>query len=119
MRALCAYADAWLPREKTVLLTGMLADKETEKMTRRLSARVRCAVCMTPKNPRALPAGELADAFCRDGLRVYVEEDAARALAKARSLAGPEGIVLAAGSLYLIGELRTLLRREKEFADVV
>lgn len=119
VRALCAYADAWLPREKTVLLTGMLRDKETEKMTRRLSARVRCAVCMTPKNPRALPAGELADAFCRDGLRVYVEEDASRALAKARSLAGPEGIVLAAGSLYMIGELRTLLRQEKEFSDVV
>ena len=119
VRALCAYADAWLPREKTVLLTGMLRDKETEKMTRRLSARVRCAVCATPKNPRALPAGELADAFCRDGLRVYVEDDAARALAKARALAGPEGIVLAAGSLYMIGELRTLLRQEKEFSDVV
>ena len=44
---------------------------------------------------------------------------AAQALARARSLAGPEGFVLAAGSLYLIGELRTLLRREKEFADVV
>ena len=43
----------------------------------------------------------------------------AQALARARSLAGPEGFVLAAGSLYLIGELRTLLRREKEFADVV
>lgn len=119
VRALCAYADAWLPREKTVLLTGMLADKETEKMTRRLSARVRCAVCATPKNPRALPAQELADAFCRDGLRAYAVPDAAQALERARSLAGPEGFVLAAGSLYLIGELRTLLRREKEFADVV
>ena len=108
-----------LPLKSMLSAARRTADKETEKMTRRLSARVRCAVCATPKNPRALPAQELADAFCRDGLRVYVEDDAARALAKARSLAGPEGIVLAAGSLYMIGELRTLLRQEKEFSNVV
>ena len=29
------------------------------------------------------------------------------------------GVVLCAGSLYLIGEMRALLRREKEFEDVV
>lgn len=119
VRALCAYCDAWLPKEKTVLLTGMLADKETEKMTERLSARVRCAVCMTPKNPRALAASALADSFRRRGVDAWAEPDAARALARARALAGPEGIVLAAGSLYMIGELRTLLRGEREFADVI
>lgn len=119
VRALCAYCDAWLPKEKTVLLTGMLADKETEKMTERLSGRVYCAVCLTPKNPRALAASELAAAFRRHGVTAYAESDAGRALARARAIAGPEGVVLAAGSLYMIGELRTLLRGEKEFADVI
>ncbi len=88
-------------------------------MTERLSTRVRCAVCLTPKNPRALAASELVGAFRRHGVDAWAEPDAARALARARSLAGPEGIVLAAGSLYMIGELRTLLRGEKEFADVI
>ena len=45
--------------------------------------------------------------------------DAADALAWARHLAGPDGVVLTAGSLYLIGEIRTLLRKEKEFAHVI
>ena len=31
VRALCAYCDAWLPREKTVLLTGMMADKDAAR----------------------------------------------------------------------------------------
>ena len=119
VRALCAYADAWLPKEKTVLLTGMMRDKETDKMTERLSTRVRCAVCATLNVPRALPAQELAASFERFGVRTWAEPEASRALERARSLAGPEGIVLCAGSLYLIGEIRTLLRQKKEFSDVI
>jgi len=42
-----------------------------------------------------------------------------KALSQARALAGNDGIVLTAGSLYLIGAIRTLLRQEKEFSDVI
>lgn len=116
VRALCLYADAWLEKEKTVLLTGMMADKETEKMTQRLSQRVRCCVTTTPGVPRAMPAGQLAQEFEAHGLKTYVEDEPERALRRALALAGPQGTVLCAGSLYLIGEIRTLLRNEKEFA---
>ncbi len=119
VRALCLYADKWLPKEKTVLLSGMMADKETEKMTQRLSSRVRCCVTTTPSVPRAMPAAELKEAFEKQGLKTYAEDEPARALKKARELAGPEGTVLCAGSLYLIGEIRSLLRSEKEFAHVI
>ncbi len=119
VRALCLYADKWLPKEKTVLLSGMMADKETEKMTQRLSSRVRCCVTTTPSVPRAMPAAELAKAFEKQGLKTYAEDEPERALRRARELAGPDGIVLCAGSLYLIGEIRSLLRSEKEFAHVI
>lgn len=119
VRALCAYCDRWLPREKVVLLTGMMADKETGKMAQRLCPRVRCVVCAQPKLPRAMDAEALAWEFESLGTRAYAKPDAAQALACARSLAGPEGIVLTAGSLYLIGEIRALLRREREFAHVI
>ena len=33
---------------------------------------------------------------------------------EARRLAGPEGNVVCAGSLYLIGEMRTVLREERD-----
>lgn len=119
VRALCIYADKWLPKEKTVLLCGMMTDKETEKMTQRLSSRVRCCVTTAPPVPRAMPAKELAQAFARQGLKTYAEDEPSAALRRARELAGPEGIVLCAGSLYLIGEIRSLLRKEKEFAHVI
>lgn len=119
VRALCVYADSFLLREKTVLLSGMMEDKETEKMTRRLASRVRCAVCTQPDVPRAMAADRLAAQYAAHGLKTYAEPDVERALAKARALAGNDGVVLAAGSLYLIGALRTLLRQEKEFAHVI
>lgn len=119
VRALCRYCDDWLNKDKTVLLTGMMQDKEVEKMARRLSARVRCAVCCQPEVPRAMAAGDLAQAFEQHGCRAYAEPEAKQALERARAIAGPEGTVLCAGSLYLIGAMRTLLRGEKEFADVI
>ncbi|MBR2942764.1 MAG: bifunctional folylpolyglutamate synthase/dihydrofolate synthase [Clostridia bacterium] len=119
VRALCGYCDKWLPKEKLVLLTGMMEDKETDKMAERLSTRVRAVVATRPDVPRAMAAEALAAKFASRGLKAYAKPDVANALAYARSVAGPDGIVLCAGSLYLIGAVRTLLRQEKEFQDVI
>ena len=119
VRALCAYCDKWLNRDKTVLLTGMMEDKETTKMAAMLASRVRMAVTTQPGVPRAMAAGKLADTFTKNGLAVHAEADVAGALALARRLAGEDGTVLCAGSLYLIGAVRSLLREEKEFAHVI
>ena len=119
VRALCAYCDTWIDKEKTVLLTGMMEDKETAKMTAQLASRVRCAVTTQPAVPRAMAAGKLADTFAGNGLEAYAEPDVGAALAMARALAGEDGTVLCAGSLYLIGAVRALLRQEKEFAHVI
>ncbi len=112
--ALCGYLDRWMPKENTVLISAMMRDKETEKMCQRLAARVRCVVCTQPNNPRAMPAGELAKEFEAQGIRAYAFAHVKDALEEARRLAGPEGNVVCAGSLYLIGEMRTVLREERD-----
>ena len=114
VRALCGYLDKWMPKENTVLISAMMRDKETEKMCQRLASRVRCVVCTQPNIPRAMPAEELAEAFEAQGLRAYARTHVKDALEEARRLAGPEGNVVCAGSLYLIGEMRTLLREGRE-----
>ena len=113
VRALCGYLDKWMPKENTVLISAMMRDKETEKMCQRLAPRVRCVVCTQPNIPRAMPADELAKEFEAQGLRAYARTHVKDALEEARRLAGPEGNVVCAGSLYLIGEMRTLLRKER------
>ncbi|MFR2150391.1 MAG: 16S rRNA (cytosine(1402)-N(4))-methyltransferase RsmH, partial [Christensenellales bacterium] len=105
VRALCGYLDRWMPKENTVLISAMMRDKETEKMCQRLAPRVRCVVCTQPNIPRAMPADELAKEFEAQGLRAYARTHVKDALEEARRLAGPEGNVVCAGSLYLIGEM--------------
>ena len=119
VKALCAYADAWLKKESTVLLTGMMADKDVAVMTRMLASRVACVIAAQPAIPRAMAAQELAAAFAKQGASVIAIAEPKAALEKARAMAGEDGMVLCAGSLYLIGEIRTLLRQEKEFEHVV
>jgi len=61
-------------------------------------------VCTEARNPRAMPAADL----CReapDGVETVSDPDPARALETAVRLAGPDGLVIATGSLYLVGEL--------------
>ena len=48
------------------------------------------------------------------GPLVWAETGAACCEQEARRLAGPEGNVVCAGSLYLIGEMRTVLREERD-----
>jgi folylpolyglutamate synthase/dihydropteroate synthase len=58
---------------------------------------------------RAAEGSELAATARALGLSAEAEPDSARALARARTLAGSGGLVLVAGSLYLIGEVMALL----------
>ena len=48
-----------------------------------------------------------------------VEPDPHRALAQARDLAGPEGAVLATGSIYLVADLLAPARRHAAALDAV
>ena len=59
-------------------------------------------------NPRALPARRArrgASTTCPQRVAARVEADPRRALAVARELAGPGGVVLATGSIYLVADL--------------
>ena len=58
---------------------------------------------------RAAECADLAAAARAFGLPAGAETDTTRALEKARALAGPGGLVLVAGSLYLVGAVLTLL----------
>ena len=108
---LFGYARAHLSPMHTILIAGMMKDKETSSMAKRLSALATRVICTTPQNPRALPAEELAEKFAPG--QAAVETVPENALKKARAWAGPEDIILVCGSLYLIGDIRPLLHGEE------
>jgi dihydrofolate synthase/folylpolyglutamate synthase len=91
--------------ERLVVVFGAMSDKDLDGMLAALRGLKPHEVVFTAvETGRATPAQELAR---RWGGGIQQAAPAA-ALERARALAGPEGTVLACGSLYLVGELRAL-----------
>ena len=108
--ALLAFADRYLPpREKRVLLTGVLSEKLQPEMLASLCRLGRMAFTVTPDNPRAMAAAEYAAQLTDAGLPAQAFEDLGEALAEARAAAGENGVVIASGSLYFAGMMRNAL----------
>lgn len=120
-QALRASLDRLLPGRKVVFLTGVLADKDYGGILREMFPLAQEFVCLTPLSPRALPAGELADFLTAQGAKAAPCSTVADGVRQALSAAGEDGVVVAFGSLYLAGAVRSefhgvyrkWLRREK------
>lgn len=100
---------------KRILLFSVVSDKDYKRMIKALAdARLFekiIAVCM--KEQRALPLEQLRESFlsCQEaGLSFFstVEEGMMYALSEKKK----EDIVFVAGSLYLVGDVKSLLRRK-------
>jgi len=98
-----------LPDRRYVVVASILRDKNAEGMLAALSALGDTVVTTASAQPRALSADELATLARRWFERTETEEDPGAALARARSIAGPEGAVLVTGSLYLLADLAARL----------
>jgi dihydrofolate synthase/folylpolyglutamate synthase len=62
--------------------------------------------CCAPHSPRAVSASEVANAVRRHGGVAYEHPSATAALAHARERSTDEDLIVVAGSLYLVAEVR-------------
>lgn len=104
---------------KLLLLTGMMADKEYEKMAAVMAGFAKRVYTVTPDNPRALPAEKLASVFRAGGVSAESFASYEDAVAAAFRAAKAEDVpLLALGSLYSYASfkpaLQGLLEKEKE-----
>ena len=109
MAALSAFVRKHLITRRRVLLTGVLADKLQPDMLRDLCGLAEDIITVTPDNPRAMSAQELAQRMNDAGGHARASDTLAEGLALARDKAGTQGVIIAAGSLYFAGSLRNLL----------
>ena len=110
-QAVAASLAAYFPGKKISFLMGVLADKDFRGIFDPIVPLAERIAAVTPDSHRALPAAEL----CRKLAGEYgfadaaAYPDAAAALAALRESVGPEDVICVCGSLYMIGEVRTLL----------
>ena len=107
--ALVQYVDNFLSDRRRVLLTGVLSDKLQTEMLGQMVHIAREIVTVTPDTPRAMPAAEYAAHLNACGAQAIPAETLREGLALAKQAAGEDGVVIAAGSLYFAGALRTEL----------
>ena len=105
------------PDKRPVFLVGILADKDYRSMLREVAPLASAFVCVTPPNPRALDAADLAEAIhetCDElgvSAPIEVAGDFDGAVSCARKLACSEGLICAFGSLYSIADVKAAFLR--------
>jgi len=67
-------------------------------------------ITCAPNSPRALPATEVAEAARALGIKTVVGGPVVDALALAEPIVKDDGMLLVAGSLYVVTEARELLK---------
>ncbi len=98
--------DFYFPDMPRVFLIGILRDKEADIMLKTLLRPEDAAVTATPTSERALNAAELAALAKKYAGNVEVSPDNYTAIKRAMLIASSGRLLIAAGSLYLIGDLR-------------
>ena len=103
------------PGEKVTFIMSVLGDKDYRSMIHEVLPLANAFVCVTPPNPRALSAEDLARAIREEAgneqpSAVMPVASFPQALEKARKLAGPSGVICAFGSLYSLAEIRAALQ---------
>lgn len=96
----------YLPNRPLTVLTGVMADKDYADMYAPVAQYAAQFVTVKPENPRALSAAALADYLSAFGKPVCACASVADGVNTAIRLAGADGVVLAYGSLYMIGDIR-------------
>lgn len=116
IKTLKAVLEEYFYDRKKILVVGVLEDKDYTEMLEELIPVADTVICTAPDNPRALSAARLAEAvsniFQKSQIKVYAQEKIEDALKLASSLAADEDMVVFAGSLYMIGHVRTLLNKQ-------
>jgi dihydrofolate synthase/folylpolyglutamate synthase len=91
---------------RLVAVIGVLDDKDAAEMLRAILPLADAAVFTRSANPRSLPPATLeALAAQVGGPPAECVADPRAAVERARELAGPDGAVIATGSIYLIADL--------------
>lgn len=120
VKALVSSLREVFPDEKPVFIVGFLKDKDYPEMLELLLPLGSAFVAITPPNPRALSAEKLAQAIrwtgqdligCSACMDPWCASDIPDAIYQAQRLAGAEGLIVAAGSLYSVAEIKKALKQ--------
>ncbi|MGC2620361.1 MAG: cyanophycin synthetase, partial [Acidobacteriaceae bacterium] len=96
-----------------VLVFGCMKDKAFTEMAQILFPLFETVITTPVASPRSATAEELAQVAAQTGVRAIAAPDAHQALERAFSETPADGLIVVAGSVYLIGEIRPILLAQR------
>jgi dihydrofolate synthase/folylpolyglutamate synthase len=112
-RRLAATVHEYFPHKQVRLIFGASSDKDVAGMLAELLAptvSVTHVITTQAVHPRALEPEALAELARPAGVQVTTAASVEEALTQALAAAGPEDVVLATGSLFVVAEVTAALR---------
>lgn len=100
-----------------VLILGILADKEVGKMVSTIVPLAKKVIAVTPKDKRGENAGKLKAVIEKYNSHCESFQDYDSAYKKALSYCGKKDLILVCGSLYMIGDMRKVIKKYSDMSD--
>ena len=110
LEALAENVREYLAGREIVALTGVMADKDYTDRYAEMAPLIARFVTVTPDNPRAMQAQDLAKFLEQFGKPAQASSTVEQGVLHAMELAGKDGVVLAFGSLYMAGTIRETVK---------
>ncbi len=108
MESLCE-ALSEIPHRALHLIIGIMADKPWSEMLRKILPLTQRVIAFKPNNPRALDPGIIVQEVRTLGLDAFKAQGAEEALRIAMESSDPEDLIVVAGSLFTVAEVREVL----------
>ena len=99
------------PRDRLILLWGAMADKDLPTTLAEISPLADVIIFTSPRSERSATGEQLKECLPTNlRLQVIMTDSVQQGIDKAKMIAGSEDLICIAGSLYLVGEARQILR---------
>lgn len=110
-QALGRAIDEYMGDKNIKLVLGMLSDKDVDKVTSILVPRVKRVIATVPDSDRALSADELKAKILKFEKEVISIPNISDAVDYSIKESNKDDVIIFAGSLYMIGEVRSILKK--------
>lgn len=112
--SLAKSIDKYLQGRNLTLIIGMLEDKDIDSVLDILIPRFNKIITTTPNNPRAINSDALANKVGLYNKEVICKPSIHEAVEYSLENIKDNEVIISAGSLYMIGEVRTLVKINKK-----
>lgn len=107
---------AFYPDKKVVFLTGMMQDKDTDRMLEEMVPLAQEFVCIHPDSQRAMDQNDMCRILReRYGVQATACQTVNEGIRTAIKKAGDHAVVCALGSLYLAGEIQSFFEKGEQY----